>query len=158
MIDRMRYPLKLYSLLLVSLLISPPLAADIYQWRDEQGQVHFGDRPPDATTEPLQLRSTPVPTRPSPSQETRRRTRQRLLEIYREERRQKQAEAERQRQQQAEAKENCHRARRRYARFERAGGFYEKDAEGQRNYLDQAAREQYMQDLRSDVRRWCGDD
>jgi hypothetical protein len=158
MIEHMRYPLKLFSLLLVSLLISLPLSAGIYQWRDEQGQMHYGDRPPDTTAEPLQLRSTPAPAQPSPSEDSRRRTQKRLLEIYREERRQKQAEAERQRQQQAERQENCRRTRQRYARFERAGGIYQKDDQGGRNYLDQAAREQYMQDLRADVRRWCGED
>jgi hypothetical protein len=30
------------------LLNVPALAGDVYQWRDEQGQLHFGDRPPAA--------------------------------------------------------------------------------------------------------------
>ena len=31
---------------LLALAVSPPAAADVYRWRDAQGQLHFGDRPP----------------------------------------------------------------------------------------------------------------
>ena len=34
------------ALPVLALAVSPPAAADVYRWRDAQGQLHFGDRPP----------------------------------------------------------------------------------------------------------------
>jgi len=32
-----------------------PVRAEVYRWVDEQGTVHFGDRPPAAAVEPLEI-------------------------------------------------------------------------------------------------------
>jgi len=41
----------LYAAALLSLCPAIPAYADIYQWRDENGVVHFGTRPPEPTQE-----------------------------------------------------------------------------------------------------------
>ena len=34
------------NLFVISLLVALPAAAEIYQWRDTQGRVHYSDMPP----------------------------------------------------------------------------------------------------------------
>ena len=143
-----------HLLLIASVLLTTPLPAEVYKWVDEQGQVHFGDRPPDTAAKPLQL-NTPISPPWADSLEDRRKAQQRLLEVYREERQEKQAAAQREQRQQASRNEKCQQARQRYARFESAGGIYQKDDIGERSYLDRAAREQFMQNLRKEVKQWC---
>ena len=138
-----------------TLLLVQPASADVYKWRDEQGHVQYGDRPPEATAEPLSLQPGPPPALRAPSEEARRQSRQRLLDVYREERQQKQADAQRQRRQKTERQEKCQQAQRRHARFNGAGGIYQKNAEGEREYLERADRERFMQDLKAEVEHWC---
>ncbi len=38
--------MKKFNLLLLLLLVHPALNAEIYSWKDEHGNTHFGDRPP----------------------------------------------------------------------------------------------------------------
>ncbi len=47
-----------YVTLLLALTLTTGVSfAEIYQWRDENGQVHFGDRPPaDAKTETVEVK------------------------------------------------------------------------------------------------------
>jgi len=39
-------------LLLIYLLLSSQLHAEVYRWTDENGRTHFSDRPPSGNTEP----------------------------------------------------------------------------------------------------------
>lgn len=53
----------------VLLLAQPSLPAraqsDVYQWTDEEGRIHFGDRPPDGAHDAAKVRKTPgEPLRP----------------------------------------------------------------------------------------------
>ena len=154
--DVMRAPAIL--LYFVTLLLLQPVSAGVYKWVDDNGRVHYGDRPPEPAAEQLQLQPATVPPKPSPSEDARRKAQQRLLDVYREERQQKQADADRHRRQKTERKEKCQQAQQRFARFNNASGIYEKDTEGEREYLDPGAREQFMQELRAEVQHWCGRD
>lgn len=51
-------------LLLGAVLVAPAGAAEAWRWRDAEGGVHFGDRPPPgaAAAERLQLRASPAAT------------------------------------------------------------------------------------------------
>ena len=133
-----------------------PASADVYKWVDDQGRVHYGDRPPEPNTEPLPLQPATVPAQPAPSEDARRKSRQRLLDVYWEERQQKQADAQRQRRQKAERQEKCQQTQRRYARFNGAGGIYQKNTKGSREYLERDERERFMQELKAEVERRCG--
>lgn len=43
-----------------------PAAADVYRWVDEQGQVHFGDRPP-ADKDSERVKTRPPASAPTPA-------------------------------------------------------------------------------------------
>lgn len=50
---------QLYRLSLLLLLACPLAQAEVYQWRDEQGRLHFGDKPPeDQQSKPLYAAAT----------------------------------------------------------------------------------------------------
>lgn len=40
--------MRSFSLLIAMLVQAAPVGAEIYQWRDEQGQLHFSDKAPPA--------------------------------------------------------------------------------------------------------------
>lgn len=42
-------------ILLTALLLSLPLAAEVYRWVDEEGRVHYTDKPPQPGAEPAEL-------------------------------------------------------------------------------------------------------
>lgn len=56
--------MKTISLLIVTLLLSTAVQADIYRWTDAGGQVHYGDRPPAGSG--AQRQAEPVTT-PGPA-------------------------------------------------------------------------------------------
>lgn len=152
----MQYPSLI--LLICSTLLTVSAGAGVYKWTDAQGQVHYGDSPTHTAAEKLQVTPSALPTPPQPSEDARRKTQRRLLEIYQEERQQKQASADKLRQDKATRKENCRKARLRHEHYNSASGIYQKNAQGERHYLDRAARDQYMRDLQTDMERWCGRD
>jgi hypothetical protein len=153
------YGMRYISLVLLLGVVLPcPMTADVYKWVDDQGRVHYGDRPPDATLAPSPVTlPEPEPIPSQPAQDARRKSQQ-LLEIYREERLAKQAAAEEHRQAKQAKQEKCRLARLRYARFESAGGIYQKHQDGERSYLDHARRDEFMRNLKAEVTRWCGRD
>ncbi len=44
-----------YALVTCFSLFLDPLQAEIYKWTDENGQVHFGDRPPDQKAQKIEM-------------------------------------------------------------------------------------------------------
>jgi hypothetical protein len=141
-----------------STLLTVSAGAGVYTWTDAQGQVHYADKPTHTAAEELQMTASPLPTPPQPSEDARRKTQRRLLEIYQEERQQKQAAAKKLHEDKAAKQENCRKARLRHEHYNKASGIYQKNAQGERHYLDRAARDQYMRDLQTDMERWCGRD
>ncbi len=129
------------------------LAAGVYRWVDEQGKVHYGDRPPkkEAST-PIEIESAPVP---APDDDERRRKTRRLLEAIESERdRNKQEEAQA-KADKARQETNCRSARRRVELFQRANNISRRGPDGERTYLDEKEREQALAQARSLVDRWC---
>lgn len=128
-------------LMALLMLVVPPLAAEIYQWKDEQGNVHFSDEPPpDAKTETRQVTpETNTNTINTDSQEVKQRKaeqreylRQRRKERQQEARKQAQREAE-----QAEQEARCREMRARLKHMERVSRFYLINDDGSRSYLSE---------------------
>lgn len=143
------------TLILVAAVWSLTAEAGVYKWTDEQGRVHFSDRKMDMNSEEVQLKPSTSSPQPAVDQAERERKRRRLLDVYREDRSKKRAKLEKQQQAKAEKKQKCHNAQRRYARFNRAGGIYDTDKNGERRYLNHEKRAQYMTELQTAVDRWC---
>jgi hypothetical protein len=144
---------KLLWLLMLWCLVAE---AEVYRWTDEQGRVHFSDRPLDENSQSMEIAPSATHKNLSREQSERERKRRRLLDVYRMDRAQKQAKQAKEQHDRAERQRNCIQARRRYARFNRAGGIYETDERGERVYLEKEQRARFIDDLQQQIDRWCG--
>lgn len=127
-------------LLLVMLAFAAaPLAAEIYQWKDEQGNTHFSDeRPPDSRTESREMApETTSNTIDTDSGEVKqRKARQREYLEQRSKERQEEARQQAQREtEQAEQEARCREMRARLKHMESVSRFYLINDDGSRDYL-----------------------
>ena len=131
--------LRTYSLLALLMLSSPPTLSDVYKWVDENGRVHYSDRPQSGAMEALDVPAAPPA---DPHLAERRRKQRRLLEAIEQDRSDK-VEAEKQaRRQQASRRRDCARARDQLRMVDRHGRVYELDEAGKRRYWDAQTRSQ----------------
>lgn len=129
------------------------LAAGVYRWVDEQGKVHYGDRPPSqADSSPVKIEAAPTP---APEDAHRRAKTQRLLEAIESERARDQADAVRAEAEQARKTRNCRAAREHVTIYERANSVSRRGPDGQRLYLSDEERAQALSRARALVDYWC---
>jgi hypothetical protein len=137
---------------LLALAALPAGADGIYRWADEQGRVHFGDRP--SSAQAREVHAARAPLRDPGSAERLDRQR-RLLEAFATERRE-QAERAAQAREEADARTTrCAWAREEVRGLERGGRVYELDPDGNRRYLDDAGRNDALVRAREVVAQWC---
>jgi len=135
---------------------SSVLAADIYRWTDENGVVHFGERPPDAGGERVELRQQPRSgTDSDTAAEDRRIRQQRLLDAYSHERNRK-----KQRQAEAEAvdarnQQQCDRLKRHWRSLSWGGPVYYGQDDGSRQYLSESERDAEKRSARQTYEKHC---
>jgi hypothetical protein len=145
--------LRLLAMLVLSLTCAQA-PAEVYKWFDAQGKTHYGDRPPGSGTESHSIDLPPAPTRDADHAQ-RSLMQRRLLEAI---------EAERAEQQQAEAEaaaakrknmQECDKAKRDLAAFERANIIYSKDEDGGRIYMSDEERRESLDRARIWVAKNC---
>lgn len=145
---------RLVPLLLLPLLAAGAVRADIYQWTDANGRVHFGDRAPAsgaASRTPAVLPDKSASAPPETSTATpdgasqrelvreRQERQRRLTETMRLEREEKQRAEARRQEQANKSAEDCARLREHIARMD-GRRVYMKDANGDKQYLDDSQR------------------
>ncbi|WP_299594212.1 DUF4124 domain-containing protein [uncultured Microbulbifer sp.] len=134
-----------------ALLAANTSASELYRWVDEDGKVHFGDRPPlEAKAESLEGQLKPVnsadPTRKQDFPDS-----QRAKQLEREYAARKQSEQSRARRQQQIA---CARARKQLKILK--GPVYFVDAEGNESTISERQRVVEARKLEAQVRQYCG--
>ncbi|MDZ7661317.1 DUF4124 domain-containing protein [Thiohalophilus sp.] len=146
---------QLVSGLLLASLLSVSMAAEVYKWTDEQGRVHYGDRPPEEGASSVDVDPGPASGSPIPGDAERREKTRRLLRAYEEERRVKQQREQRQEAEAAERHKRCAWARDRLRRYKQAGRLYDLDEAGNRRILADSQRQQAEAQAARDVEKWC---
>ncbi|WP_192983200.1 DUF4124 domain-containing protein [Pseudomonas sp. EggHat1] len=137
-----------HLLLIVALL--PTLAtAEIYRWTDEQGRVHFGQRPV-AGAETVQVKPQVV-ERDEHTREREARS-QRFYDARREEQQQAAAAATAQREERAN---ECRDLRRRLAQIAEGFSYYRTDASGERIYYSDEETDAARRQLRERIAQRC---
>jgi hypothetical protein len=136
-------------------LISLPLQAEVYQWTDEEGRVHYSDRPAHESAQQMQLPKTQASSQTQSMPAERQQLRRRMLEVYEQERLDKREAAAQVKQQREERRRQCYNARAQYENYSNAGSIYERQDNGERIYLDKQQREQYLAGLKAEVKRYC---
>ena len=147
--------MKVVMLLLVLMMvISAASAQGIYKWVDEQGQVHFGERPPEDAQASEVTVKPPPPSAPVVQQDRKENT-QRLLRAFEEERMDKEEKAAKEAQESAQRKRACTVARDRLRRYQEARGFYNLDANGERRILNDAEHAATISRAEEAVKQYC---
>lgn len=147
---------KLLVLLLLVVWTASASAAGVYKWVDEQGRVHYGERPPARTqAQEIAVKQAPPPPMPAEDEAARRDNQQRLLRAFEEEREQKKAQKQKSQEEEAKRERQCAVARDRVRRYETAARVYDLDEQGNRRILSDEERAVTEQRARQEVARWC---
>jgi len=149
--------MKEWGLVVVLTIFTPAVwaAGGVYKWVDEQGRVHYGERPPASSqSQEMQLKQQPTQGL-SVDEPSREEQQQRLLRAFEEERAQKEEAKQKSKAEAAERERNCGRARDRLTRYQRSGFIYDIDQQGNRRILNDAEREATMREAEAAVRHWC---
>ena len=139
---------------IAALLVALVANAQVYEWKDDKGKTHYSDKPP-STAAPARKLADPAPGAASqPAQSS---TADRELD-YRKRQKDAQEKAEKDRQQQTAAKEKndaCEAARRQLELLDSGERIVQRDANGERFYLDDAQRQQETTRTRQMMQSAC---
>jgi hypothetical protein len=133
----------------------PLLQAGVYKWTDEQGRVHFSDRPVSESSTEVKIKKAPTRGPGSNGSEERQLQMKRMLDVYQEDRANKKEARTKAKKEREKRKAKCIYAKDRYKSHSRATGIYGFNKEGKRSYLDDEQRKSHMKRLKADVDRWC---
>ena len=141
------------ALLPIALIAFNASADKVYKWTDDNGDVHYGDRPPAAgQRREIHLRRTPTADADVNARQQRT---ERLLQSFAAEREEKQAARAAIAAEKKQREARCAEARRIQEKYENAAFIYKKDAAGERVILDEDAHAEVLADSRAAVGRWC---
>lgn len=139
------------------LLTAPAAVADVYRWTDDNGQVHFSQRPPPQGAQRIELpQGGPGASAPDRDAAQRRDRQQRLLDAYEYEREQEQARQARAEDEQRKADARCQELQRRWRRLSFPGPVYVSRADGGRDYLNDEQRAAQKVQMRPAYVQACG--
>lgn len=140
------------TLLILMLVCGAAGAAGVYTWTDEQGKVHYGDRPGNAAAREITLPAAPAPDE---GQRERLQKQQKLLEVFEAEREERREQASKRIIAQQQREQECKAARVRLKQYEQAGGFKTLEADGTERQLSKPEYRQVLDDARKAVVHWC---
>jgi hypothetical protein len=143
-----------HVLLAISLLLPLAAAAEVYSWKDADGKVHYGARPPPGKQTDARKLAAPPPV---DAEAARKAFNDKQL-ADREQQQKSQDESKKAQQQQEQNRlreENCRQARTTLSAIESGQIRYSVNAQGERVGLDGAAREAELARARKSVADWC---
>lgn len=149
--------MKLCFAVIALALIGFNAHAGVTKWVDSEGKVHYSDAPPPETkTESVRNISgkgqTEAPVTYSPKSYAEREAEMKKSRLEKEEAGKKKAQEETN----ANAKQaNCEAARQNARSIEEGGRVFTYDEKGERNYLDDATREQRLAEARKAIAEFC---
>ena len=135
---------------LLCILLLPCIAsAEIYRWTDANGQVHFGEAPRAGAVQ-VEVKA-PALQQDAAAAERQQRS-ERFFQARREEQQQNSEKAQ---QQQAKTAQECQQLREQYAELAHGGTFYKVDAQGERQYYDEAQLDSARSRLKASLAQRC---
>ncbi|MDP1605620.1 MAG: DUF4124 domain-containing protein [Rhodocyclaceae bacterium] len=146
-------PASLLTLVLLAVLPTIGLA-QVYSWKDANGKIHYGDRPPvERQTESRKLAAPPAVD----VEATRKANAEKQLAEREKQEKSKESAAKSAEEQTAakQREENCRQAKSTLAALESGQIRFVMDAKGERIALDGAVREAELGKARNSVGSWC---
>ena len=141
----------------ILLVLSCASSAGVYKWIDEQGNVHYSDRPT-TTQSSVEMdveHSTSVSTGREQERLSRQEKRERLLQSMAEDRLEKQEQREKQRTKRQQNREKCNHYRDQMRHYKRANSLYKLDKDGNRVYVSDSDRAKATQNLQRRIKKYC---
>lgn len=148
-------PKKAIALLLTLAMAGAAGAGQIYKWTDEEGNVHFGDKPAGEDSERVAIQSRR--TNPSRVQaEVNARAQAAAKKAEEEAAAQPQGPTEEElRARMEERAEKCQTYRERLQRFVQSRRIYREDENGERVYLNEEEMQEARQQVENQVQEYC---
>ena len=135
------------------LVLAFPAQAEIFKWVDQDGNVHYGDKPVE-NSQQLQI-SEESESAAGLSMEERRERRNKLLQAFDEDREQQNKQKAREKKQKERMQRNCLYARDRLKNYQKAGRLYRLDKDGNRVILSDAERQGSTERLKAEIKKYC---
>ena len=144
---------KLMTASVLFFLLNSIAQAEIYKWVDEDGKVHFSDRPAENSNQ-INLQ-TDSSKKSSSSSESREERRQRILQSLQEDRLAKQKLKDEEKKKQAKLSRQCNYARDALKNYQRSSRLYNLDENGNRVYMSDKSKEQTIKNLQANINKHC---
>ena len=131
------------------------VVAEVYKWVDENGNVHYGDRPGGPNADKVDIKESSGSTNVDPLLEQRREKQRKLLDSMEEERMEKNEQKAKLREQKQKRKKMCLKAKDYKKNMEVAGRIYTLDEKGDRVYYSDEKRKTQEKELADLIKKWC---
>jgi hypothetical protein len=142
-------------LFLVLFAVVTDLQAGVYKWTDENGKVHFSDRPVSESSTEVKIRQAPTDSSTNEAPQERQLKMKRMLDAFEEDRNKKKEAKQKAKKDREKRKKLCLYAKDRFNSHNRATGIYNYKKDGQRHYLSEEERKSHMKKLKAEIDRWC---
>lgn len=146
-------PRKLAIWSITACMLASICQAEVYKWTDENGRVHYGDRPQGSESEKLDIK-TSVP-KPDAELDNHREKQRKLLDVFAEERAVKNQEKAAAEKKKKELKQQCAERKDYLRKLKRSASLYELDEKGNRQYLSNESHDKKIADVEKQIQKYC---
>ena len=147
--------MKIFIIFICVMISSTLVAGEIYKWTDENGRVHFSDKPVSDTAQEIEIKEADNQRNTLTTDEQRKQKRDKLLKAYEEERRIKKEKEAKENQQKEKLKYRCARERDSLKRMKRGGAYYDMGKDGNRIFLDESEIKKRIAEMETNVEKYC---
>lgn len=148
--------LRVIRILITLLFLSPSIVqSEIYKWVDENGNVHFDDRPGGGNKEKIEIKTTNTSSSSDTELQERLEQEKKLLEIYEEERQEKKLKKAEQREEKMKLKKKCAEAKDYKRTLDESYGLYFLDEKGERVKLSAEEKDAELKELNKFINKNC---
>ena len=148
--------LRITRILVTILFLFPTIGqSEIYKWIDENGNVHFDDRPGSGNKEKIEIKTTETSSSPNTELQDRVKQEKQLLEIYEEERQENKLIKAEQREEKMELKKKCAQAKDYKRTLDESYGLYFLDEEGERVNLSAEEKDAELREIKEFIKKNC---
>lgn len=148
--------LRIISILFIILFLSPTIGqSEIYRWVDENGMVHFDDRPGSGNKEKIDIKTSDTSSSPDTELQNWVEQEKRLLEIYEEERQEKKLKKAEQEQEKMKLKKKCAEAKDYERTLNESSGLYFLDEKGERIHVSAEEKDAEVREIKEFIKKNC---
>ena len=148
--------LRITRIVITILFLSPMTGqSEIYKWVDENGMVHFDDRPGSGNKEKIEIKTTGTSSSPNTELQDRVEQEKKLLEIFEEERHEKKLKQAEQREEKKKLEKKCAEAKDYKRTLDESSRLYFLDENGDRVHVSAEEKDAEIREIKEFIRKNC---